>query len=87
MTIEQMREEINTINDEMLKLFLQRMEISREIGKIKVSEGRPFLDRKREEETLEWAASNSPLEIQSYSIEFFRNLMQLSRQFQEENIK
>lgn len=87
MTMEQLRLEMDSINKEMLNLFLKRMEVSRQIGVVKALEGKAVHDRKREEEILEYAAANSPVEMQNYSIEFFRNLMALSRQYQEENTK
>ncbi len=84
MNIQELRNEIDTINDEMLKLFIKRMEISYLIGKEKQKEGKSVLDRKREEEVLEYVVANSPQNIQNYSIEFFRNIMNLSKQYQEE---
>lgn len=84
MNIQELRKEIDSINDEMLKLFIKRMEISYLIGKEKAKEGKSVLDRKREEEVLEYVVANSPQNIQNYSIEFFRNIMNLSKQYQEE---
>ncbi len=84
MNIQELRKEIDSINDEMLKLFIKRMEISYLIGKEKAKEGKGVLDRKREEEVLEYVVANSPQNIQNYSIEFFRHIMNLSKQYQEE---
>ena len=80
------RDEINQINEKMLELFIRRMELSSQVFSYKKENNLPVLDRKREEEILQKVADNSPHELRSYSLEFFRSLMDLSKDYQE-NLK
>ena len=47
--LEEIRKEISAINDEMLALFVKRMELSAQVAAYKKANGLPTLDRKREE--------------------------------------
>lgn len=48
--LEKYREKINEIDALLLELFAQRVELVKEIGKIKKEQGMPIHDEKREEE-------------------------------------
>lgn len=85
MNIQEIKNEISVINDEMLKLFIRHLELTLEAGKIKAADGKPLYDRKAEELTLETAAANSPQNMQNYSIEFFRNLINISKDYYKDN--
>ncbi|MBQ6895785.1 MAG: chorismate mutase [Oscillospiraceae bacterium] len=84
MAITELRKEIDEIYDEMLALFIRQAELTAEIGRVKANEGKTITDRKREEEILEKAAANSPQIMQNYSIEFFREVMKLAKQYYED---
>ena len=84
MAITELRREIDEIYDEMLALFIRQAELTAEIGRVKATEGKTITDRKREEEILEKAAANSPQIMQNYSIEFFREVMKLAKQYYED---
>lgn len=77
------REKINEINDELLKLFVQRMELSCAIAQYKKEMGIPTLDRKREEVILQKVADDTPEEFRNYALDFFRKIMDLSKEYQE----
>ena len=81
MNIEQIKNELSQINDEMLQLFVRRMELVAQLGQQRAAEGKPLFDRKAEEEVLETAAKNSPQNMQNYSIEFFRTMMSMGREY------
>ena len=49
------RERIDKIDENILKLYAERMEISREIGRIKAEKGLPVYDAAREGEILQRA--------------------------------
>lgn len=53
MNLEQIRVQIDKIDDEILHLILKRMECSRLIAKIKVDENMPIYDAMREQKILE----------------------------------
>ena len=69
--------------DEMLALFVKRMELSSQVAAYKIANGLPTLDRKREEAILQKVADNTSEEFRQYALEFFRNMMDLSKQYQE----
>ena len=83
LNLEEIRKEISAINDEMLALFVKRMELSSQVAAYKIANGLPTLDRKREEAILQKVADNTSEEFRQYALEFFRNMMDLSKQYQE----
>lgn len=84
MAIQDLRNEVDAVYSEMLSLFIKSMELNCEIGKEKAKDGKAFSDRKREEEILERAAASSPQNMQNYSIELFREIISLSKQYYED---
>lgn len=83
LNLEQIREEINGINDEMLKLFIRRMELSGRVARYKKGKGLPTLDRRREEEILQRVADLCPPQYRPYALDFFKALMATSREYQD----
>lgn len=81
--LQQMRRQINDINDEMLKLFVKRMELSAKVAAYKKAHDMPTLDRKREEDILQRVADCTEDEYRQYALEFFRYMMDISKQYQE----
>ncbi|MEE0946657.1 MAG: chorismate mutase [Acutalibacteraceae bacterium] len=77
------RQEINRIDKEMAELFCQRMEAVKTVAEYKKERGLPILDSTREEEVIK---NNSAFvkdeEIRAYYINFLRNNMAISRNFQ-----
>ena len=53
LNLEEIRKEISAINDDMLALFIKRMELSAQVAAYKKANGLPTLDRKREEAILQ----------------------------------
>ena len=80
MNINELRDELSFVDDEMLKLFIRHLQLTQLIGREKAAEGRSLYDRKAEEELLEKVVSNSPQDMQSYTLELFRNVMNLSKE-------
>ena len=81
--LDEIRKEISEINDEMLALFVKRMELSAQVARYKKANGLPTLDRKREEAILQKVADNTSDEFRQYALEFFRDMIELSKQYQE----
>lgn len=77
------REEINRIDKEMAELFCQRMDAVRQVAEYKKERGLPILDTAREEAVI---ARNSAFvedqDLRSYYVNFLRNNMEISRNFQ-----
>ena len=47
-SLQDSRNEIDKIDEEMIKLFERRMEVSKDVAEYKLKTGKPDLDRKRE---------------------------------------
>lgn len=84
LNLEKTREEISKINDEMLKLFIERMRLSRDVARYKIANGLPTYDAKREEAILKKVRDNSPSEFAQYTEKFFRTMMDLSKEYQND---
>ncbi len=82
--LEQAREAINTIDKQMADLFVQRMQAVQMVSEYKTEHGLPVLDAAREEQVI---ARNATLvedeTLRSYYVNFLRNNMGLSRQYQQ----
>ncbi|MBQ8604522.1 MAG: chorismate mutase [Oscillospiraceae bacterium] len=83
LNLELIRKEISEINDEMLALFVKRMELSAQVARYKKANGLPTLDRKREEAILQKVADNTEDEYRQYALKFFQTMMELSKEYQE----
>ncbi|MCD1147675.1 chorismate mutase [Peptoniphilus sp. KCTC 25270] len=81
MNLEEARKEINAINDQMLELFIRRLELSEKIGEDKRKRGIAILDENREKEILEkmkGKSENFSKEVE----EFFQFLFKISKKRQ-----
>ncbi len=77
------REEIGKVDREIASLFERRMNAVRMVSEYKIEHGLPILDPAREEALIERNSSYIENdEIRSYYVDFLRNTMKVSRQFQ-----
>ena len=83
LNLEEIRKDISAINDEMLALFVKRMELSAQVAWYKKAHGLPPLDRKREEAILQKVADSTEEEFRSYAIKFFKYIMDLGKEYQD----
>ena len=83
LNLEEIRKDISAINDEMLALFVKRMELSAQVARYKKAHGLPTLDRKREEAILQKVADSTEEEYRSYAIKFFKYIMDLGKEYQD----
>jgi len=77
---------IDRIDDEILRLFKERMEISLQIANYKKENSLPVLDAAREEEKLACISEKAGEEMRSYSCRLFSALFELSREYQTSEI-
>ena len=71
--IEELRKEINKIDEEMAKLFEERMECVKEIAKYKKKNNLPILDKNRENSLIEKNLSYVKDELKPYYEEYLKN--------------
>ena len=82
MNIDEIRGNIDIIDDSMLELFLRRMELSAEASKFKSQRSLPILDKSREREILARVTSKSG-DMERYSHRLFTTIMELSKSYQD----
>ena len=83
MELKDFREQIDAVDRELVRLFLQRMELAGQIGDYKRERGLPILDASREEEKLRTLEQNCPPALRGELLEFYRKLFALSREVQQ----
>lgn len=85
MELNEIRSKINEVDDDLLLLFLQRMELADEVAEMKKGSGLPVFDRQREREILA-AVSEKSGAMEPYAHYLFSTLFKLSRSRQNELI-
>ena len=81
--LKKLRDEIDEVDQEMVKLFCRRMEISRQISAYKVQHGLPVLDADRERQKLAQVAGLAGVDMGSYICTLYNAIFELSRAEQE----
>ena len=84
MELNEIRERINNLNDEMLALFMERMKLSEAVAVYKKEHKLPILDKTREREILAEMIQKGGAEYETYVYQFFNTLMNLSKARQSE---
>lgn len=84
----QIRQELDEIDREMVKLFERRMTLCREVARTKLAQGKPVLDASREAQVLESrAAMLADATLTEAVRALYREMMALSRQEQEKLLR
>lgn len=76
------REQIDQIDDQLVKLFTERMETVVAIAKYKEAHSLPVLDAGRERKKLLDLADKSPEALQEYVVSLYSLMFELSRSYQ-----
>jgi len=82
MDLSQLREEIDQIDDQLVKLFAQRMDVSARIADYKKSQNLPIYHPAREREKLQDVANKAGSEMANYTRVLYSMLFELSRSYQ-----
>jgi len=83
MDLSELRIEIDKIDEEIVKLYEKRMEISKEVAKYKIGTGKKVFDKSREDEKLKKVKSLTHNEFNSHGVEeLFEQIMSMSRKLQ-----
>lgn len=79
----QLRGEIDRIDREIVRLFEQRMEVTDEVGRYKIENGKKVFDREREREKIETVKGLVEGDFNKHAVEeLFEQLMAMSRKKQ-----
>ena len=82
MTLEELRSRIDRIDEEMIRLFSDRMDVAAEIARFKQEHGIKVLDSRREAEKLRQIEDRTPEELRDYAASLYSLLFELSRSHQ-----
>ena len=88
MNLDIIRQEIDQIDDQIVKLLEERMHLVEGVGAYKKASGKPILDTKREEIIFEKVKNR--VEDKCYQetiVATFSDILKRSRDYQDQNIK
>lgn len=78
-----LREQIDAIDRQIVELYEQRMDVSRQVAEYKIETGRKVFDKEREEQKIRKVKSMTHNEFNSHGIEeLFEQIMSMSRKLQ-----
>lgn len=79
----ELRDKLDVIDEQIVKLYEERMAICEEVGNIKIDAGRKIFDKQREKEKLAVVTANAKNDFHKKGIsELFEQLMSMSRKLQ-----
>ena len=84
--LEQLREEIDQIDQQMVELFKARMEAAGQVAAYKKEHGLPVLDAGRERTLLNKVSQQAGEELADYAQSVYRTLLSASRSYQNAKI-
>ena len=82
--LENLRAEVDLIDEELNKLFIKRLEVVEQIREEKKLKKIDVLDKNREDIIFVKLKSKTPEEYFKYSKDLFQNILRISKQFQRE---
>lgn len=87
MNLQELRNQIDDIDSEILKLFSKRMEVCRGVAEYKKEHDLPVMQGGREKQVLERVRANAPEDLRDGAAMLFQNIMDISKCLQNEEIE
>lgn len=87
-SLEELRRRLDVIDDQIVKLYEERMKVCAEVGKYKIKNGKKVLDRKREKDKLRAVSAkvSSPGNKSGVRM-LYKYLMFMSRKLQYKQLR
>ena len=82
MDLKECRDKIDEINNEMLRLFCERMKVSKSVAEYKLANGLPILNKARERDIIYEMTGKADEGMENYVKTFYNVIMDLSRAYQ-----
>lgn len=82
MDLSAIRERINAIDDQMVELFVERMQAAAEVAGAKAEKNLPVLDLRREQAVLERVMEKAGEEFELYVNKLYQTMFDISRSYQ-----
>ena len=86
MNLEECRNEIDSIDKELVALFVRRMNVAKEVAEYKRSTGKAVYDSERERQLLEKVEENAGEEFGDYARRLYSSILELSRNYQSKSL-
>ena len=86
MDLQEIRTQLNGIDDQMLSLFCRRMALVKDVAAYKIEHHLPVLDANREQAIIDRVSQAAGEEMGCYARTLFNTLMALSRDYQEKQM-
>lgn len=81
--LDDIRKGIDAIDDQIVKLYAQRMELSKQVGLQKAREGKGVENRDREKEIINRVTAAVPDDIKLYTKQLYTSLFETSKAYQQ----
>ncbi|MBR6653616.1 MAG: bifunctional chorismate mutase/prephenate dehydratase [Oscillospiraceae bacterium] len=82
MDLKDLREQIDNIDNEIVRLFQERMRVAADVAEYKKANGKAILDKARERQKLNDIVSKTDEEFKSYTHVLYSLMFELSRSYQ-----
>ena len=83
MDLSQLRQQIDTIDRQIVDLYEERMDVSRQVAEYKIETGKKVFDKQREQETIVGVKALTHNDFNSHGVEeLFEQIMAMSRKLQ-----
>ena len=82
MDLSTLRNRIDEIDSEILKLFIERMDVCRQVGEYKKTHDLPVMQGGREQQIIDNIRANSPDDLKDGAAVLFQNIMDISKSIQ-----
>lgn len=79
MDLNELRNRIDSIDSDILELFVKRMEVCRKVAEYKKVNDLPVMQGGREKQIIERVRANSPEDLQDGASMLFQNIMDISK--------
>ncbi len=83
MDLSQLRQQIDTIDRQIVNLYEERMDVSRQVAEYKIETGKKVFDKQREQEKIAGVKALTHNDFNSHGVEeLFEQIMSMSRKRQ-----
>ncbi len=83
MNLDELRVQLDEIDQQLVELFVRRMHICEDVARYKKANGRPTLDSSRERAKLVSVSEMVPPQMQTYIRSLYQQIFELSRSWQD----
>ena len=87
MDLSQLRQQIDTIDRQIVNLYEERMDVSRQVAEYKIETGKKVFDKQREQEKIAGVKALTHNDFNSHGVEeLFEQIMSMSRKLQYQRL-